>query len=172
MSKAFTREDESAAPLVVRPRAPLPDGAPNYVTRRGLAQLHAELTALRAEQPAVEGGFEDAGSRRKQAALSEHRTALEARIASAEVVAPPLEPDGTVRFGALVTVTTGDRRRQYTIVGVDEADAARGRISFVSPLAQALLGREVGDAFPFRTPRGEEDLEVVSIAYVDEPDAD
>ena len=172
MSKAFTREDESAAPLVVRPRAPLPDGAPNYVTRRGLAQLYAELTALRAEQAAIEGGFEDTSARRKHAALTERRAALEARIANAEVVAPPPEPDGTVRFGALVTVTTGDRRRQYTIVGVDEADAARGRISFVSPLAQALLGREVGDSLPFHTPRGEEELEIVSISYVEPSDAD
>ena len=65
--------------------------------------------------------------------------------------------------------------RQIDIVGVDEADATSGRIAFVAPLARALLGKRAGDVVTLRTPRGEEELEVVSVTYdalgSDEPEA-
>jgi transcription elongation factor GreB len=59
----------------------------------------------------------------------------------------------------------GDVQHRYTIVGVDEADAAQQRIAFVSPLARALLGRTVGDTVRLRAPRGDRELEIVAIAY-------
>ena len=70
-----------------------------------------------------------------------------------------------MRFGAHVRVESEEGERRYQIVGVDEADAARGRIAFVSPLARALLGRRVGDVVRVRLPRGEQELEVVAIAW-------
>ena len=148
LSKAFTREDGAEPPPLVPPRAPLPEGVPNYVTERGLAQLREELAALPAER-----------------ASAERRAELERRIASAEVVPPRAEPQGTVRFGATVTVDGRGGRRRYQIVGVDEAAAASGKIAFVSPLARALLGRVAGDTVRVRTPRGEEELEIVAVEY-------
>ena len=77
----------------------------------------------------------------------------------------PPEPRDQVRFGATVTVDGAGGVRRYQIVGVDEADAARGKIAFVSPLARALLGSAVGDTARLRAPRGEEELEIVAVEY-------
>jgi transcription elongation factor GreB len=158
MSKAFTDEEAAEPARIVPPRAPLPAGVPNYVTARGLGLLHAELEALRAERA------EEAAER---AVLAQRRAELEQRIASAELVPAPSEERDTVRFGASVTVEGGAGVRRYRIVGVDEADAARGDIAFVSPLARALLGRTAGDAIRLRAPRGEEELDILAVDYPD-----
>lgn len=164
MSKAFTDEETAEAPPIVAPRAPLPDGVPNYVTTHGLAQLERELAALDAERAAAE----HAAKGPALAALTERRAALEARLASAELVPAPATPTDTVRFGAAVTVEGERGRRRYRLVGVDEADAAYGRIAFVAPLARALLGRAVGDTIQLRAPRGDETLEIVAVEYGEE----
>jgi len=155
MSKAFTSEETADAPEVVAPRAPLPPGVPNYVTARGLAQLRAELVALLAEPAAKE----------RSAAHTQRRVALEARIATAELVAPSRHDVDVVRFGATVAVAGPGGPRRYRIVGVDEADPAQGSIAFTSPLARALLGRSVGDSVRARAPRGDERLEIESVEY-------
>ncbi|HVJ21936.1 MAG TPA: GreA/GreB family elongation factor [Polyangiaceae bacterium] len=153
MSRAFVKEDDVArsAPLVA-PRAPLPLGVPNYVTERGLRLLDDELDTLRG-QPADE---------QRALRLAE----LEARRASAVLVDVASQPRDEIRFGATVTVRgeTGDERT-FQIVGVDEADAAGGKIAFTAPLARALLGKKTGDAALVRAPRGEEELEVLVIRY-------
>jgi transcription elongation factor GreB len=160
VSKAFTDEEAAEPAPVVPARAPLPLGVPNYVTAHGLALLHAELDALRAERA------DDVAQR---AGLAQRRAQLEERIASAELVPAPSGSRETIRFGATVTVEGAAGVRSYRIVGVDEADAACGDIAFVSPLARALLGRAVGDAIRLRAPRGEEELEVLAVDYA--PDA-
>lgn len=157
MSKAFTSEETADAPPIVAPRAPLPAGVPNYVTPRGLARLRDELAALRT-------------SPLEPSALAQRRAELEARIASAELVPPPTEPTDVVRFGANVTVRGESGVRRHRIVGVDEADPARGRIAFVAPLARALLGRAVGDTIVLRAPRGDEELELVAVDYEPDPE--
>lgn len=165
MSKAFKGEDASEAPIVVPPRAPLPPGATNYVTPRGLAALRQEIEELLAERARIESG-DDADRPRLLAALGMRIAALEERLSTAEVVDPAGQHHDEVRFGATVTVRGGaGPARRYRIVGVDEADAAHGRIAFVAPLARALLGKRVGEAAVVRTPRGDEELEVVEIAY-------
>ena len=160
MSKAFTDEEAAPAPPIVRPRPPLPEGVPNYVTPRGLELLRAELDDLAGERPTDGGELAAADA----AAVAQRRAELEARIASAEVVVAP-EDEGAIRFGARVVVDGAAGERRYQIVGVDEADAAQGRISFVSPIARALLGRKAGETVRVRTPRGDEDLEVVAVGY-------
>jgi transcription elongation factor GreB len=152
----------------VTPRAPLPEGVPNYVTARGLALLKGELAALVAERADAEREPEGPSRAQALAALAERRAQLEARIASAEVVAPAEDASDVARFGATVTVDGASGVRRWQIVGVDEADAAQGRLAFVSPLARALLGRRAGDAVTLRTPRGEEALEILGVAYGDE----
>ena len=91
--------------------------------------------------------------------------ALEQRIATAEVVRSPDSLELRVRFGATVTVSGADGERRYEIVGVDEADPARGKLAFTSPLARALLGRAEGDTVSLRTPRGLEEVEISGVAY-------
>ena len=166
MSKAFTDEEAAEQPRIVPPRAPLPEGIPNYVTEAGLAQLHAELANLDRER-AASGATPESDARKQDLdALAQRRAALEARIASAEVAPLPPEPHASVRFGASVCVAdAAGGEHRYQIVGVDEADAANGKIAFVSPLARALLGAAVGDSVKLRAPRGDEELEIVSIEY-------
>jgi transcription elongation factor GreB len=146
VSKAFTKDDRPEEPVVVRHRPALPEGVPNYVTRRGLTALKERLEALGPGAP---------------------RTELEQRIATA-VLAPPPTGRDDIRFGARVRARGRDGAlRELQIVGVDEADPATGLVAFVAPLARALLGRRVGDQVTVRAPGGVEDLEIVSVDYQD-----
>jgi transcription elongation factor GreB len=161
MSKAFTKEDSAADDAVVAPRAPLPAGVANYVTARGLALLRAERQALECARAALREAPESAA---KLAALTVRLAELEQRLASAECVEAPPEPATAVRFGCHVTLRDASGREQhYQIVGVDEADPSAGKIAFLSPLAQALLGAEVGDSVRLRKPGGSEQLELLAI---------
>jgi transcription elongation factor GreB len=165
MSKAFTKDDDGAEAAPVPPRAPLPDGVPNYVTPRGLRLLHEEAASLEAERAAAEAGLRDPHERRRATAYVSARAAqLAERIASAVLVEPPAETPAEARFGATVTVRDeqGEQRR-YRIVGVDEADPARGDVAFTSPIARALLGAQPGDEVTVTLPRGQQSLEIVSI---------
>ena len=146
MSRAFVKEDSSEPPLIV-PRPPLPEGAVNYVTARGLALLHEERARLEAARPDSEA--QDGA--RELAAYNARSSALMARIASAVVLDPATLPRDEARFSALVTLRSdgGDERR-YRIVGVDEADAHAGRIAFRAPLALRLSDKRVGDVLVLR----------------------
>lgn len=165
MSKAFTKDDGPDAAPVPRRRAPLPAGVPNYVTRRGLALLRAELAALDAEMAP------DAAPAPRQARAA-RRAELEERIATAVVAPAPADPT-EVRIGATVQLrgSSESGARELRIVGVDEADpASRPRcVAFTAPLARALLGRRAGDKATARTPAGEETLEIEHVSY-DAPD--
>ena len=167
MSKAFTKHDASEAPLVVRPRPPLPAGEPNYVTARGLALLRAELAALEGER----AGLADDAERDDRRALLDARVAeLRGRMASARLVDPRAQPQDEVRFGATVTLRTltgaqGGEERRLRIVGVDEASPADGCVAFVAPIAQAVLGLRVGETAVLAVGDHEVELEVTRIAY-------
>jgi transcription elongation factor GreB len=165
MSKAFTDEEAGEDAPIVPARAPLPPGVPNYVTERGLAELRAELEALAAERARADALANDKQRGRALGALTLRRVALEQRIATAELVPPPRELLERVRFGATVTVAGADGERRHEIVGVDEADPARGKLAFTSPLARALLGRAAGDAVHLQTPRGAEEVEITAVSY-------
>jgi transcription elongation factor GreB len=166
VSKAFKGEDASEAPLVVPPRAPLPAGETNYVTPAGHAALRVERERLVQERARLEASPVDDDRTRALATLGVRLSALDERLSSAHEVDPRTQPHDEVRFGATVTVRPGSGpERRHRIVGVDEADAARGLVAFVSPLARALLGKRVGEVAVVRLPRGEEELEVLAIAY-------
>lgn len=147
MSVAFTKEDSAqTASETVLPDRPIPPG-PNLVTQSGLEMLQALLGAA---QQAYEtaAAIEDIAERRQQSAvpLRDIRYLYE-RVRTAQVV--PEDPDsGTVSFGKTITFKREDGRRQtFRIVGEDEADPKKGSVSHGSPLAQALLGKTVGDQF-------------------------
>jgi transcription elongation factor GreB len=165
VSRAFVKEDQPEIPIVAPPRAALPEGAPNYVTPRGLELLREELSALDRERVELERAPVDDERPRLFALWGRRRALLEERIATAVLVEAPERRD-EVRFGATVTVRAEDgSERAYSIVGVDEAEPARGSIAFVSPLARALLGKRLDDVANVRTPRGEEELEIVKVEY-------
>jgi transcription elongation factor GreB len=175
MSKAFTSEETPDDPVVVRARAPLPPGLPNYVTTRGLGLLREEMEALERERDLLAAELAAGGSagdaphadrRTRLAALAPRLAELAQRIGSAVVLEAPPRPPDEVRFGAEVEVRGEDGQvRRYRIVGVDEADARQGRVAFVSPMARALLGRRVGESVALPTPRGDEQIELVRISY-------
>jgi transcription elongation factor GreB len=170
MSKAFTSEETAPDPVMVRPRAPLPVGVPNYVTRRGLQALQRELAELERERVTAEQGSGLGPEEQARAAVLATRVAeLAGRIHGAVLVDPPAGPADEVRFGARVVARDAEgRQRRLQIVGVDEADGRQGKVAFVAPIARALLGRRRGELATLRSPRGEEQLEVVDIEY-DEP---
>jgi transcription elongation factor GreB len=165
VSRAFVKEEQPEVPIVAPPRAPLPEGAPNYVTARGLELLREELKSLERERDELERTTAADERARALALWVRRRALLEERIATA-VLAPQPERRDEVRFGATVTVRAGDgSERSYRIVGVDEAEPRAGSIAFVSPLARALLGKGVDEVVSVQTPRGEEELEISRIEY-------
>jgi transcription elongation factor GreB len=171
VSKAFTKDEAWEEPIIPS-RVPVPVGVPNYVTPRGLRLLRAELGELEAERRRLEAADrrDEVEYRRRLAILTGRTRELTDRLASAVLVDPQRQPRDEVRFGARVTLRTvsGERageERRLEIVGIDEADAAHGRVAFTAPIARAILGREVGETAAFNTPRGQDLLQVVSIAY-------
>jgi transcription elongation factor GreB len=171
VNKAFTKEDETSAPAMVLPRAPLPAGTPNYVTARGLQKLKTELMLLDDERTRLDATAPDDDRHRALAHLAARRSALEDRLTGATLVDSAKQPRDEVRFGAHVEVRDAHAAlRAYQIVGVDEAEPTAGLIAFVSPMARALLGQRVGDTVSVRTPRGEEKIEIVRIDYDETPE--
>lgn len=138
MSRAFTKEnDADAESLPERPVSP----HPNWVTAHGLKSIEIELARLHAE-------YAQAQANADRAALAKVARDLrywQQRRAAAELQPEPADND-TVHFGSTVTIVRDDGRRStWRIVGEDEADPARGTLSYVSPVARALMGRAVGD---------------------------
>lgn len=168
MSKAFTKEDDldDASPPP-RPVAILPPGARNYLTAAGAQQLKAELARLLdIERPPLVARFDDSDAKRELQALDRRIQHLQSSLRTADIVTPPAPPHDIVRFGA--TVTVRDRagvESVYRIVGVDETDFDRGWVSWLSPLARALLNAPLGQRIVFQTPRGASELEIIAITY-------
>ncbi len=160
MSVAFVKEEsaETAAETLLPDRPISPH--PNLVTAAGLKAMDLQLQQAREAYDAA-SSIEDVNERRRQAAnpLRDMRY-LNARVRSAQLVPDPTSFD-TVAFGATVTFGRDDGRVQtYRIVGEDEADPKAGSISFVSPVARALLGKAVGDVVTV----GGHELEITAIS--------
>jgi transcription elongation GreA/GreB family factor len=147
MSVAFTREEDyeaSAADLPDRPVSP----HPNLVTPLGLALLEEALASARAAYAAAQAEGGVSADRTAMARATRDLRYYGARRATAQLTETPAHPVQVV-FGCTVSFERGDGRTQsFRIVGEDEADPAAGSVSYVSPLAQALLGKTVGDEAP------------------------
>ena len=169
MSKAFTRESDDAPepPFRLRPASPLPPGAKNYLTVGGAPRLQAELDRLtQVERPQLASAVENPDDRRRLQSLDLQIQQLDQCLGTAVVVASPSAPWEQVRFGATVTVRSrsGEETR-YRIVGVDETDLDHGWVSWLSPIAKALLNANLGQRVRFKFPSGEAVLEIVAIGY-------
>ena len=171
MSRGFVKEDDAQTPPIVPPRAALPPTSPNYVTPSGLEQLRAELAELDAERAQAEADRDNDTDRTHRLSLLNGRLALLAeRIASARVVDPSTQPPGEVRFGATVALCTvsGGKpgfERKFTIVGVDEASVAAGKVGFVAPIARAIIGAKLGEQVSLQLGPKSETVEVTQISY-------
>jgi transcription elongation factor GreB len=186
MSKAFTKEsdgpeagpDDEAEDLEL---AKLPGGTKNYITPAGAGRLKEELRRLlHEERPEVvrtvswaasngdrsENGDYIYGKRRLRE-IDRRIRFLTRRLDAAEIVDPSAQSSDRVLFGATVTVRDEEgREKTYRIVGIDETDVRLGHVSWISPIGKALLQARVKDTVTLRTPRGEEELEIVRIAYL------
>jgi transcription elongation factor GreB len=169
MSKAFTKEDDADDPETPRRLpSPLPPGAKNYLTPGGARRLRAELDRLvGADRPAAVAAAADPRTSEQVRALDERIDHLRRSLESAVVVDPPASDVDAVRFGATVSVRggPGSEVTRYRIVGVDETDVERGWISWVSPIARALISGRVGDRVRIALPSGERELEIVDVDY-------
>ena len=169
MSKAFTRESDDAPEPLARPRpsTPLPPGTKNYLTTDGARRLQAELDRLtQIERPKLATPADDPDTRRRLQRLDQQIQSLRHGLGTAVVVAPPSPPWEQVRFGATVTVRSrSDEETRYRIVGLDETDLNRGWVSWLSPIARALLNARLGQRVRFKFPSGEEELKIAYIEY-------
>ncbi len=181
MNKAFVKEtdadddeDDLAAPA-------LPTGSKNYMTPAGYARLDAEFNELwKVERPklvetiawaASNGDRSENGDylygKKRLREVDRRIRFLSKRLEHAEVVDPATrEATDQVFFGATVTVADADGSEStYAIVGIDEADAGRGRIAWISPMARALLKAREGDTVSVQTPDGKREVEIVEVRY-------
>jgi transcription elongation factor GreB len=160
MSRAFVKEDvfEAVHELPDKPISP----HPNYLTREGFEKLRTRFAAYQAKYAEL-SGREELAARQELAQVLRELRYLERRLQSAIVADPPPTTD-QVHFGAWVEVQDlQGKRYTYRIVGEDEADASCGYISWVSPLAHALLGARVGEVVSWKRPAGEVELQIIAI---------
>jgi transcription elongation GreA/GreB family factor len=164
MSKAFTKEDDSpgTADLQDLPQT----GNPNYITPEGLKALRARLEAAEASEADLRARSDEAGQDLHLAAIEREIRFLHDRIGRAIVVDPHHQPPGVVAFGAEVDVVDEDgATHTFRILGEDEADPAKGRITPFSPLGRALIGGEVGSEAVWDRPKGPLSMEITAIRY-------
>ena len=164
MSRAFVKEPDEGAPVEGLPDRQISDH-PNYVTPAGLKQLEdkvGELETRRLELLDDEDGL----AREQLVYVDRDLRYYTARLESAVPVAMNRQPRRKVAFGAAVSVSqNGGESRTFTIVGEDEADLKVGKISYVSPLAEALIDARVGKTVLWRRPAGNIELTVEAIEY-------
>ena len=180
MSKAFTRDgDENNTEVDTEVDASIPGGK-NYITPAGAERLRAELKKLRYEErpevtktvawAAGNGDRSENGDylygKKRLREIDKRMRFLAKRLEAAEVVDPLVINVEYVQFGATVSLRfEDDSEKTYAIVGVDEVEVNKGRISWMSPLARALLKAKAGDYVTFHSPKGEQEVEVLAVVY-------
>ncbi len=165
MSKAFTKESDDGPENEVHLefKDPLPPGVKNYVTPEGAAALRDELSRLESE-PRPKGS--DKAAKKRLEALERRTQFLRDRVANMTVVDTGSQDKDSVHFGATVVVADEEgNEKSYHIVGVDESDPGKGRISWISPIAKALISARVGDVVTLELPDGNAELEILQIEY-------
>jgi transcription elongation factor GreB len=170
MSRAFVKEQDGDVPEEAVPERQISDH-PNYVTPAGLRQLKQRVGEFEEQRLQLLAAAADEGSLAAQqlAYVDRDLRYFTKRLETAVLVKPAGQPRRMVKFGAAVIVVEPDgSRRTFTIVGEDEADLSAGKISYVSPLAAALLDARVGASVHWRRPKGDRDLTIEAIDYPEE----
>ncbi len=163
MSRAFTREPEGIEEaLPARPQSP----HPNYITPRGFRQLQTRLQALLERREQLQANADDLAAQSQLKQVERDLRYLEANLERAIIVDPKQQAHHDIRFGAVVKLVDEDNKtHEFTIVGEEEACASKGQISWLSPFAQALLGKQAGDTVFWERPVGNTKLAILSFHY-------
>jgi transcription elongation factor GreB len=181
MSKAFTRESDGEEQDEIEPSATLPAGVKNYMTPDGFHRLRAEFdNLLQVERPKIvelvswaagNGDRSENGDyiygKRRLGEIDRRVRYLSKRLEIAEVVDPAKQRHlEQVFFGATVSYADANgEEKTITLVGIDEADIEKNRVSWISPIAKALMKSRPGDAVTVRTPGGSEQIKVIDVRY-------
>jgi transcription elongation factor GreB len=165
MSRGFVKEDDQEEVPLVPQRAYLPEGVMNFVTPFGMNQLLAEKQALINER----NNLNITNENEKRIALNyinEKLQLLNNRIAEAKVINPKEQSQDKIRFGAIITLKIEASRniQTFQIVGVDEANISRGKISFISPIAKLLINKKIGDKVFLRQAKKDIVFEIIDIS--------
>jgi transcription elongation factor GreB len=166
MSRGFVKEDDQEEVPLMPQRAYLPDGVTNFVTQSGMDQLLAERQTLLSEKDNL-GATNENDKRISLNYINAKLQLLDTRIASARVVILKEQPSDEVRFGASVTLSSeSDGKIQtFQIVGVDEANISKGKISFISPVANSLINKKTGDKVLLKQAGKDALFTLTSISY-------
>lgn len=160
------KEDDQEEIPIVPPRADLPEGVPNYVTRAGMDELLAEKQTLIDER----GNLDISDENERRIALNFINAKLhllEDRIVSAQIVKPNEQTQDEIMFGAVIRlrIAANNSIQTFQIVGVDEADISKGKIAFTSPLARALINKKTGEKAILKREQKDLVFEIVEITY-------
>lgn len=165
MSRGFVKEDDLEHAGTDLPERPVSEH-PNYVTPFGLAQLETQAHELETERRVCVARKDDPSANQRLGVIDRDLRYLSARLENAILVDPTKQNKQTVLFGAQVKVEdeNGDRHT-FIIVGEDEANIAEHKVSYISPIARALIGRKVGDSVVWPRPAGNLQLDIIEIHY-------
>jgi transcription elongation factor GreB len=166
MSRGFVKEDDQEEVPIVLQRAFLPEGVTNFVTPFGMNQLLTEKQILVNEK----GNLNSANENEKRIALNYINAKLQLlnnRIAEAKIVYLNEQPQNEIRFGAMITlkIEASKNIQTFQIVGVDEADISKGKISFISPIAKVLINKKIGDKVILKQAKKDIVFEIINIFY-------
>jgi transcription elongation factor GreB len=166
MSRGFVKEGDQEEIPILTPRAYLPDGVTNYVTQVGMDELLDEKRMLAGEIESLNVTNENE-RRITVNHLNAKLQLLNERILTAQIIDLDKQSPDEVWFGATVTLKIDDETKlqKYQIVGVDEADVSKGKISFISPIAKILIGKEVGETATLKLANGVRTFEIMEIVY-------
>ncbi len=165
VSRGFVKEDDLEHAGTDLPERPLSEH-PNYVTPLGLQQLQQQAEQLEQERQKLAPRKDDPIVSQRLGMVERDLRYFEARLEQVIVVEPSAQPSDKVLFGATVSVEDENGEPQvFTIVGEDEADIAAHKVSWVSPLAHALLGHRVGESVTWLRPAGNQVVEIIDIHY-------
>jgi Transcription elongation factor len=165
MSRAFVKEpdsDHADDGVVEKPQS----GYPNYMTVSGFNRMKEELEELRRLHREMKASEDDLAVKNRISTVEAEIRYLEKRIHTAIPVAARTQTGTDIRFGAMVElIDENNVRHTFRIVGEDETDAARGLISWVTPLAREMIGKQTGDVLVWERPMGNLELEITGFSY-------
>jgi transcription elongation factor GreB len=166
MSRGFVKEDDQEEVPIVPQRAYLPEGVTNFVTPSGMNQLLVEKQMLVNEK----NNLNNANENEKRIELNYINAKLQLlnnRIGEAKIINLNEQPQNEIRFGAMVTLKLEASKniQTFRIVGVDEADISKGKVSFISPIAKVLTNKKIGDKVILKQARKDIVFEIIDITY-------
>lgn len=166
MSRGFVKEDDQEEIPMVPQRAFLPEGVTNFVTPHGMNQLLAEKQMLVNEK----NNLQNFNENEKRLALNYTNAKIQLlnnRINGAKIVNLNEQPQNEIRFGATIAlkIEASEKIQTFQIVGVDEADISKGKVSFISPIARALINKKTGDKVVLKQAQKDIVFEIINIFY-------